>query len=335
MRIHSAIKAAMKAGLCGAVFALFAAFSAGTASPEEALVKGIEFKGLRRVNEAALREKISHTEGPPLSFPAVSKDIKAVYKMGYFEDVRVEVEPFEGGLKLIYIVKEKPTVSGVDFSGNEEVPDDKIRETLTIRPGSAMDIVLIQENTDKLLQLYEKEGYPHAEIFPVLRRLAEDRVLVTYRIKEGSRVKLDRIAITGNKAVDTEEIEDAMETVEWWLLSPLTGSGRFERSKINSDVERIKELYLDRGYLKAEVSAPVTKLKRKKKWMDISIEVKEAGQYTLSSVELGGNTAFEEWQLRRLIGASPGSPASRKTIRADVASISDAYTKKGFAMVNV
>jgi len=44
--------------------------------------------------------------------------------MGYFDDVKTEIDPMEGGIKLIYVVKEKPTIYKVEFQGNKELEDD-------------------------------------------------------------------------------------------------------------------------------------------------------------------------------------------------------------------
>ena len=84
------------------------------------IVNSIEIKGLKRIEEGAVKSKITQKLGEPISQDKTNEDIKNIFKMGYFDDVKVEIEPFEGGIKLIYAVKEKPTVVKIEFQGNKK-----------------------------------------------------------------------------------------------------------------------------------------------------------------------------------------------------------------------
>ncbi len=104
-------------------------------SQEGPLVKTIEIIGLKRIEDQSIRNRLLQKTGQPLSREAIEKDIKSIYRMGYFEDVKVELEPFEGGLKIIYLVKEKPTIVSIKFEGNKEFDQDKLSEHINITPG--------------------------------------------------------------------------------------------------------------------------------------------------------------------------------------------------------
>lgn len=306
---------------------------------EPPIVKAIEFRGLKRLQAESLRQKISHEEGKPLNLDKISEDIKALYSIGRFEDVRAESEPFEGGVKLIFILKEKPVITRIDLRGNKEIDDEKLKEAMTLKPGSSADIVEITENANKIYSLYEKDGYTLAQVVPVIRRLDAESVFLTYQIKEGEKVKIRKIIIKGNKEVSTGDIKDAMKTSEWWFYSYLTsyftGGGRYERAKINADVENIRQLYLDRGYIKAEVSSPRTEISEDKQWMDITIEIKEGEQFRVSSFEFSGNTVFTEAQLRKKLTLKPGDILSMKTLREDISAMTDMYTERGYAVAHI
>src|ERR1700687_313501 len=95
-------------------------------------VTSVEVKGLRRIEEGSVKAKLSQKNGETLSQEKTTEDIKTIYKMGYFDDVNVSLEPFEGGIKVIYSVKEKPTIIKVDFQGNKEYDDAKLKEHVSI-----------------------------------------------------------------------------------------------------------------------------------------------------------------------------------------------------------
>ena len=133
------------------------------------LINTIEIKGLKRIDESAVKAKITQKQGEPISQEKTNDDIKNIFKMGYFDDVRAEIEPFEGGVKLIYVVKEKPTIVKIELQGNEEFDDAKLKEKITITSGAIADAVLIQDNANKLRAFYEEEGHWLSHIVPAIK----------------------------------------------------------------------------------------------------------------------------------------------------------------------
>jgi len=91
------------------------------------LINSIEIQGLKRIEESSVKTKITQKAGEPLSQDKTNDDIKSIFKMGYFDDVKAEIESFEGGIKLIYFVKEKPTIVKIEFQGNKEFDDAKLK----------------------------------------------------------------------------------------------------------------------------------------------------------------------------------------------------------------
>ncbi|MFN3395216.1 MAG: outer membrane protein assembly factor BamA [Thermodesulfovibrionales bacterium] len=317
------------------VVALTIAFVSSVYSQELPLVNSIEVRGLKRIEEGAIKARISQKTGEPLSSEKTAEDIKNIYKMGYFDDVKVELETFEGGIKLIYIVKEKPTIIKVEFQGNKELNDDKLREKIAISAGSIADITLIQDNASRLQSLYEEEGYWLAKVVPVVNKVTEDEVTLTYQIDEGSKVRIKKINIIGNKALSTGKIKGVMKTSEWAIYSFLTSSGYYKKETMTKDIEAIKDLYFNKGYIKAVVADPDIRLTEDKKGMIIDIQVSEGEQFRVSGIEVTGNKAFTEADIRKKITLKTGDLFSKETVKKDITAITDLYTQNGFAMANV
>ena len=189
------------------------------------IVNSIEVKGLKRIEEGAVKAKITQKVGEPLSNEKIAEDIKNIFKMGYFDDVKTEIETLEGGVKLIYVVKEKPTIIRVEFQGNKEIKDDKLKEKTTITVGSIADTTLIQDNATKLKLYYEEEGYWLATVVPVINKISENEVYLTFQINEGEKVRIRQINIVGNKAISTGKIKGVMKTKTWKIYSFIFSSG--------------------------------------------------------------------------------------------------------------
>lgn len=317
------------------IIVFFAADAYSAFAQELPLVNSIEVKGLKRIEEGAIKSKITQKTGEPLSSEKTTNDIKSIYKMGYFDDVRVEIEPLEGGVKLIYLIKEKPTIIRIDFHGNEELDDSKLKEKITITPNSIADTVLIQDNADKLHAFYEEEGYWLSKIVPVVKKISDDEVSLTYQIEEGPKVKIKSIIIEGNKAFSKKEIKKVMKTDERWLFSFVTSSGYYKKETMNYDIEKIRDLYFNNGYIKVAVADPKIQLTEDKKGMLITIMISEGDQYRISPIEIAGNKVFSEDELREKIQSSSKNIFSREILRKDVAAITEMYSEKGYALVTI
>lgn len=306
-----------------------------TYAEEFPIINAIEIQGLKRIEESAIKSKIVQKPGETISQEKTNEDIKAIFKMGYFDDVRAEVEPFEGGVKLIYIVKEKPTIIKIDLQGNDEIEDSKLREKLTITTGAIADAVLIQDNANNLKMLYEEEGYWLSHIVPVIRRIGDDEVSLTYQIEEGQKIRIKKIIFEGNRAMSSGKIKKVMETKEWWLFSFITSSGYYQKARIDSDIEKIKDLYFNNGFIKVVVGEPTIQLTEDKEGMIISIPISEGEQFKISSIELSGNKVFDENRIREKITMSKGELFSKEKLRKDIFSISDLYSQNGYAAISV
>lgn len=299
------------------------------------IVNTIEVKGVKRIEEGAVKSKITQKTGEQLSSEKTGEDIKNIFKMGYFDDVRVELEPFEGGLKLIYVVREKSTVIKVEFQGNKEVKDDKLREKATITIGSIADTTLIQDNAGKIRLYYEEEGYWLAEIVPVVNRISESEVSLTFQINEGEKVKIKKISIEGNKEISEKSIKKALKTSEWSILSLITSSGYYKKDTMSTDMEAIKDLYFNNGFIKVAVADPVIKLTDDKKGIIITIQVSEGDQFRVSSINITDNKSFTDADIRKKITMLTGSIFSKEVLKKDITSITDLYTQNGYALANI
>ena len=318
------------------LFLLFLVLTSGFSYAQgQPLITKIEIQGLNRIEEGAVRSKISEKVGEPLSEDKISADIRTIYKLGYFDDVKVEAEPLAEGIKLIYVLKEKPTILQVDFQGNKKYDDSKLKEKITVTPGSIADTVLIQDNAVRLKKFYEDEGYWLANIVPVIKKISENDVTLTYQITEGPKIKIRKIIIGGNKHISSSKIKGVMKTSTWWLFSFITSSGYYKKDEMQKDMGRIRDLYFDHGYIQAVVGEPEIKVDRKTRGMTISIKISEGDQYKISSLDVTGNKAYSDKTIRSKITVRPGSIFDKSLLEKDIRAISSLYMDNGYALVSV
>ncbi|HSO17843.1 MAG TPA: POTRA domain-containing protein, partial [Desulfosarcina sp.] len=92
------------------------------------MITRISIAGNKRIESDAIERVIRIQAGDVLRGGDISRDMRSIYKMGYFDDIRVEAEEDEGGKAIVFHVQEKPTIRRISFSGNEVFKDDKLRE---------------------------------------------------------------------------------------------------------------------------------------------------------------------------------------------------------------
>jgi len=298
-------------------------------------VTAVEIKGLRRIEEGAVKMKLTQKIGQPLSQEKTTEDIKLIYKMGYFDDVNVSLLPFEGGIKVIYTVKEKPTIIKVDFQGNKEYKNDTLKEKIALTAGAIADITLINDNALKLKNFYEDEGYYLAKVVPVINKTDETEVVVTYQIDEGEKVKIKQIRIENNSAISSGKIRSAMKTQERNFLSFIFGTGYYKKLEMAASIEMIRDLYHEHGYLSVVIGEPKLELVENQKWMIITIAVSEGDQYKVSGVAISGNKVYKTDELTKLIKMKEGQVFNKAVLKADIDAISDKYMDTGYALVAI
>ena len=302
----------------------------------EVLVKAIEVRGNKKIDKFAILAKIKSKEEQALNQEQIREDLKAIYQMGFFEDVMVSTEDIEGGVRVVFAVMETPFLIEIQFSGNEKIETETLKDKSTLKTQTFVDRQQVKENAEKLREHYEKEGYFEARVIPFLKAVEEDKVTLTFFIKEGSQAKIRRILFEGRHALPARELRKEIETRQYfWLTSWLTSSGIYKKEILEQDVERIKELYLDQGYLQVQVGTPRVVLSQGKQRFDIIFPIVEGDQFRVRAIEFSGNTLFSAGQLRPFFKLKEGEVLKRNLLHEGVRAVTDEYGENGYIFTQV
>lgn len=308
-------------------------------------VKTIEVRGNKRIELPAIAGRLTLKTGDPYQPETVRGQVKILYDTGFFEDVQVETESVDGGTAVVFVVREKPFITEIVYDGNENLSDDKLKEKTTIKSQSFLDQQQAKESAEKMRLAYQDEGYFNCQVIPVVQTLDEDRKRLTFFIKEGEKTKVKEVIFEGLRSATKEEIFKLVATREWipWyglitqlkLPSFVSDAGILKRDELANDVERIKEILLNKGYLNAQVGSPTVELTEDKKWFIVTYNVVEGEPFTVAEVGFRGYTVFEEAELREKLKIKDGEVFQRAKIRDEITRITDMYGSKGYAFADV
>jgi outer membrane protein insertion porin family len=298
-------------------------------------VKLVEISGNEKISDGNIFSKIQSKVGSQFSKNLVQEDIKRLYKIGYFDDIRVEIDTFEGGVKLIFVFIEKPTIISLDFQGNKEYESDDLKEKITLTSGAIANLSLITDNGQIITSYYQSEGYWLVKVVPIIREISDNAVALTFQIEEGPKVIIEDIFIEGNNSIATKKIKKVMQTKKRWFFSFITGSGIYIKEQVKADIERIKALYHNNGYIYVAASEPKIVLGPDKKKLALYISISEGDQYRVGELGVQGNSAFPASKILDDLKTTPGEIFDRGALREDINKALDLYMEKGYAMADI
>ncbi len=308
-------------------------------------VKSVEVRGSKRIEESAIRGRLTLKAGDAYTAEAIRAQIRLIYEMGFFEDVQSEDEPVADGVAVTFVVREKPFITEIVFDGNEELSEDKLKEKITTRNQSFLDQQQAKESAERIKLAYQEDGYYNAQVTPIILALEEDRKRLTFFIKEGARARIKSVTFEGMSVVTKKELFKLLATREWipWygiitqlqIPSVFSDAGLLKREELANDVERIREVYLNKGYLNIQAGLPTVELTEDKKWFTVTFPIVEGEPFTVGEIGFRGNTVFEEMELRAGTKISSGEIFQRAKIRDEITRVTDLYGEKGYAFTEV
>ncbi|MCS6317375.1 MAG: outer membrane protein assembly factor BamA [Nitrospira sp.] len=308
-------------------------------------VTSVTIRGQKRIELQAIEGRLTLKAHDRFTADALREQVKILYGTGYFEDVQVETEPGAGGVSVGFIVREKPFITEIVFDGNEELSDDKLKEKITIKSQTFLDQQQAKESAEKIRLAYQEDGFFNCQVIPVIQAVDEDRKRLTYFVKEGTKAKVRRINFEGMRAVTKEEMFKVTATREWipWyglitqmkVPSLLSDAGVLKREELGNDIERMREVYLNKGYLNVQISQPTLELTDDKKWFEIGYSIVEGEPFIVEEVGFRGNTVFEDHELREGLNIRAGEIFQRAKIRGEITRITDLYGAKGYVFADV
>ncbi len=104
----------------------------------KAVIADVQVRGNERIESEAVKLNVKSKKGEVLRPDLVAEDIKAVYKMGFFEKVEAEVADSPAGKVLVFAVQENPTIQEVTLTGNKKIKEKDIMAAIATRPFSVV-----------------------------------------------------------------------------------------------------------------------------------------------------------------------------------------------------
>lgn len=296
-------------------------------------VAGVIIKGNKRIESEAIKRIIKTKEGNIYLARDLQDDLKSIYKMGYFGDVRVETSTTPRGKVVTFQVAENETIRNIRIKGNRKFDDEKIKDVTYAKSGSILNINNLRGDLQKIENLYKEKGYHHVKVTYDTRPVSENRADIDFIIEEGEKVYVKTISFEGIKAYKSETLKDLMKTKEKGFFSWLTASGDLDHETLDQDVSKIAAYYHNHGYIHAKVAEP--KLTYEGKQIYINIKIDEGSQFKVGNVDIQGDLIQPKSELLKEIKITKEKIYNREIIREDILMLQDIYSDAGYAYTDI
>ncbi len=296
-------------------------------------VSGVEIAGNKRIESDAIKMIIKTKPGDVYLSKSLSDDLKAVFAMGYFDDIRIEAEDTPDGKKIIFRVKEKPTIRVIRFKGNKVFKEDKVKENLTIKTGSILNPFKIRRNVERIEELYKEKNYHNVKVTYNIHHLEHNQADLEFDIDEGEKVLIKSITFEGNNAYTDKILKKLLKTSEKGFFSWVTSSGDLKMEDVDQDISKLSGFYYNNGYIQARIGEP--QVEYKGNWIYITIKIDEGPQFKVGNVDITGDLVLPKDQLKKRLKITKETYYNREVVRNDILALTDLYSDEGFAYADI
>lgn len=216
----------------------------------------------------------------------------------------------------------KDVIKSIEFENNRKYKDKTLRKKLDFEVGDYIDPILAESGIRVIAEFYRKKGFPYIEVTLNRKKLPEGKVI--YTVFEGLRMRIKSVKFKGNQAIKTSDLKNAVKTkTRSWLLWP----AYYTEEKIAADVEKLRSLYYERGFLNHRIAVQGQ--------THITFIIEEGPLYKVRNFTLKGNTHFDNETLLADLTLETGQTYYQHKARIHARRISKLYREDGYVDAEV
>jgi len=380
-------------------------------------IERIEVRGLKRMTVDAFVFASGLKTGQAYDPQEVRHAFRRLWDRRLFSDLKAEVETGPSGVQVIFTARERPIVVSIDYDQVRAITksniEDRLKErSVNLAVGKPLDRRLAHRAEDTIRDLLGEKGYLDATVKVSIDVVSEGSAGLRFKIRQGPRTRIKKIDFVGNEIISDRKLRGAMKlTREHSIFTAISSKDIYFPMKYDQDIEKVRELYQNAGYLDVDIKPPQVEIrsvkrsrkepaavpespagvpspgpeatrggtgssaeaaeeavavppgpegeterqrkkreeaeeKRRKKeekkaekadrkWVYLTVRVKEGAQYLLGEISSTGNTVFSDKEVRERIPLAKGAILNRSLLDTGVDILRASYGEKGYIYASV
>ena len=306
------------------------------AAPEAALavptIGTISVQGNAATDTTRILRTFEVPSGAKYSLDLVRRGQRKLFALGLFRDIQVLKNEHDGVVDLTIVVKERPRLGKIAFSGNKKREDVDLEKKLFLKTGEAFSRTLLATQVDSLVDYYRSEGWPRTRITVKSDTLVDKNIVnLLFAIEEGEKLRITQVVLEGARAFPEKKILKAMKTHPKGFF----GGGDLKDEAFPEDREKLESYYHNHGYRDAKVDSFSLRPGKTAKELTLVVHMNEGRAYQLGYVYWAGNRVVEDALLKKLLVPKPGAVYDHSRIEKASSAAYAEYAERGFLYVSI
>ncbi|MGH9420894.1 MAG: BamA/OMP85 family outer membrane protein, partial [Thermoanaerobaculia bacterium] len=303
-------------------------------------VERFEAVGNTSVASDTIRVYLGVNPGDPFDPVSLQKNFLNLWQTGLFDDIRLETDKGPGGGVIVRaIVKERPRIGAVEYRGNKDLNTSKITEQfdkdkIDLHVGNTIEQTLVRRAAESIKKAYTEGGFEGVSVDTTMEDLSEPgEKKIVFNIVEGIKATVARVEFTGNQHFSSRVLRRQMKEVkENNIVTWIRKNNLYIPSKLDEDLEHIKNYYQDYGYTNVAFGEPqITTIgKVKKPRVRITIPIKEGTIHHFGEVTVTGSTVLKPEAFTGNFPIKKGDVIRRKPIQDRLDALDELYRARGY-----
>jgi len=258
--------------------------------------------------------------------------VKTLFRTDLFADVSMEMQ----GSDLVVKVSENPIINQVVFEGNHALKEDKLRDEVTVRPRGIFTRSKVEQDAQKIIELYRRSGRISATVTPKIVQLPQKRVDLIFEINEGPKSGIEHINFVGNKEFGDNALRDVVVTRESHWYKFFQSNDNYDPDRIEYDREQLRKFYRNHGFYDFRIVSAVAELAPDKNGFVVTFVVDEGPKYHFGKLKVSTELKRLNGELlQALLPIRQGQLYEDDRIEKATDALTYAAGANGFAFVDV
>lgn len=315
----------------------------GPAGFEGQTIAAVEVHGLQNLSEETLLYYLDVQPGQTLRQGSLDSRIQSLWQRELIDDLTVRYQPHEGGVKLIVEVVERPILRSVDYQGlkkvnRSDIQDKIVDERIALREGSPLARGELARLEAAIEEVYADKGYRFADVEYQLEPSGPAEVRAVFTVDEGTRVRISDIGFEGNTVFPDWRLELEMrKQADTGPISRLLRHDIYNPGKLEEDLEKIREMYRQRGYKNVTLGEPEVELAEsgRRRRLEVTVPIEEGERFRFGEIRIEGNEVYSDTALLRVFRNRSGEWLKADLIEEGLESVRELYANTGYMFARV
>ncbi|MEA2074046.1 MAG: outer membrane protein assembly factor BamA [Campylobacterota bacterium] len=297
-------------------------------------IKTINYDGMVHISKPVALRMLDFEVGDEIDMKMVDNAIKKYFKQGYFNDVWVELD----GGDLTFFFKEKAIISKIELEGWKENDDEVKDSVIQIKKGTLFNEKVLSDAKKRIIEAISQEGKIDSVVEVKKEYLENGSIKVTFVVNEGEEIIIEKLNYSGVYGLDSDDFDSVIANKEHEFMGWFWGQndGKMSLRDLAYDNLRIRDFYMQYGYLDAVVNEPFVRVNFNHYTADMSYQIEEGEPYIIRKISIyQAKEVVDEALIREIISLHEAQVFNIKSFRSDSERIKTLIADKSYAFVQV